>query len=193
MNVQILLDGGSSDSFIHPRIAHHLQLPIEPGTNVKVMIGDGHAMRGEGIIKALPIVIQGHTITVSAFVLPIAGSDVVIGASWLATLGPHVADYTIGHARLKFVLDGKFVTLQGDTISAVYRVELHQFQRLLQTDAISQLYFMKYDIQTEGSISELVFPVDIPKELRAILLKVTPIFERPRCYLERGPMFIRLC
>lgn len=88
LEVQILLDGGSSDCFLHPRIAHYLQLPIEQAPHVRVMIGGGHAMQGEGMIREIAVVIQGHTIRFPAFVLPIAGSDIVIGASWLATLGP---------------------------------------------------------------------------------------------------------
>ncbi|KAJ1384357.1 Aspartic peptidase domain superfamily [Sesbania bispinosa] len=33
--VQVLLDGGSSDSFIQPRLARRLQLPIEPASRVR--------------------------------------------------------------------------------------------------------------------------------------------------------------
>ena len=83
--------------------------------NVRVMIGDGYSMKGEGIVHQLPLLIQGHTITLPAFVLPIAGSDVVMGASWLATLGEHLAEYTIGSSNIKFLNDGQFVTLCGIT------------------------------------------------------------------------------
>lgn len=38
--VQVLLDGGSSDNFIQPRVAKHVRLPIEPADNLKVMVGN---------------------------------------------------------------------------------------------------------------------------------------------------------
>lgn len=146
IEVQILLDGGSSDCSIHPRIAKHLQLPIEPASQVRVMIGDGYSMQGEGVIRELPVQIQGYIITFPAFVLPIAGSDVVMGASWLATLGPHVADYTINQAKLKFYYKGAFITLLGQNRPAVERAEFHQLQRLLHVDGVDQLFFLQYDL-----------------------------------------------
>lgn len=98
--VQILLDGGSSDSFIHPQVAKHLSLPIEPARNVRVMVGDGNAMQGEGRVRRVKVQVQGYCIQFPAYVLPIAGSDIVLGASWLVTLGPHIANYTIGDSYI---------------------------------------------------------------------------------------------
>lgn len=37
--IQVLLDGGSSDNFLHPRIADHLQLPRETTPDLRVMGG----------------------------------------------------------------------------------------------------------------------------------------------------------
>jgi len=37
--VQILMDNGSSDNFIQPRIAHFLKLPIEPASQFKILVG----------------------------------------------------------------------------------------------------------------------------------------------------------
>lgn len=101
--MQILLDGGSSDSFIHPKVADHLNLPIEPAQNIRVMVGDGNVMRGEGKIRDVMIQVQEHTIHFPAYVLPIAGSDIMLGASWLATLGPHIANYTIDESCIKIL------------------------------------------------------------------------------------------
>nr|KYP41284.1 Transposon Ty3-G Gag-Pol polyprotein [Cajanus cajan] len=43
LTVQILLDSGSSDNFLQPRIAACLKLPIEPIQNFNVMVGNGSA------------------------------------------------------------------------------------------------------------------------------------------------------
>ncbi|XP_027348137.1 uncharacterized protein LOC113859608 [Abrus precatorius] len=98
--VRVLLDGGSSDSFIQPRLVHSLHLPVQPLPHLKVMVGDGSFLQTEGYIPALSISISGHTITIPVYVLAVSGSEVVIGASWLATLGPHIADYSTGCIKI---------------------------------------------------------------------------------------------
>ncbi|GJZ40012.1 hypothetical protein Tco_0586575, partial [Tanacetum coccineum] len=47
----------------------------------------------------------------AAYVLPISGADIILGAAWLATLGPYIVDYS--SATIKFYLDEKFSTLKG--------------------------------------------------------------------------------
>lgn len=42
--IKILLDGGSDDNFIQPRVAKFLQLDIQPTTPFKVMVGNGHSL-----------------------------------------------------------------------------------------------------------------------------------------------------
>ncbi|KAJ1433575.1 Retrotransposon gag domain [Sesbania bispinosa] len=38
--VKVLVDGGSSDNFLQPRVANFLKLPIEPAPSFKVMVGN---------------------------------------------------------------------------------------------------------------------------------------------------------
>lgn len=79
--MQVLLDGGSSDSFIQSRLAHNLQLPMEPTADVKVMVGNEHYLHAEGVVRDLPLTISGQTIRFPAYVLPVSGVVVVLGAS----------------------------------------------------------------------------------------------------------------
>ncbi|XP_028775639.1 uncharacterized protein LOC114732519 [Neltuma alba] len=176
--VQVLLDGGSTDSFIHPRVINHLRLPVEPVHNIRVMIGDRYAMTGEGIVRAVPLQIQGHTITLPTYVLPIAGSDVVIGASWLATLDPHVADYTIGSPRIKFFNNGEFVTLHGLSHPPVSQAEFHQLQRLVRTDAIAELFLMTLATSPDPVPSQSM-PNDIHDDMKNLLQQYWTVFEKP--------------
>nr|KYP36855.1 Retrotransposable element Tf2 [Cajanus cajan] len=116
LTVQILLDSGSSDNFLQPRIAACLKLPVEPIQNFNVMVGTGSALVVEGLIKRLEVTIQNHAIQLPNYLLPISGADLVLGASWLATLGAHISDYS--NLSLKFMLDDKrfikgYATLAG--------------------------------------------------------------------------------
>nr|KYP31934.1 hypothetical protein KK1_047513 [Cajanus cajan] len=80
----------------------------------KVLVGNVDFLTCEGCVKQVPLVIQNHTISLSAFVLPISGAQVILGASWLATLGSHVADYS--QLTIKYYAGSKFVTLKVFTL-----------------------------------------------------------------------------
>lgn len=60
MVVQILLDSGSSDNFLQPRIANYLKLLIEPAPNFQVLVGNGNSLVAEGSVKQLEVKIQGQ-------------------------------------------------------------------------------------------------------------------------------------
>lgn len=111
--VSIVLDSGSSDSFVQPRIVHCLGFPVELVQQCNVLVGNGQNMNVEGVVQQLTVKVQGTNITVPDYLLPVAGVDVILGAPWLASLGPHVADYAT--SKLKFYMDGKFITLQGES------------------------------------------------------------------------------
>ncbi|KAJ1392084.1 Aspartic peptidase domain superfamily [Sesbania bispinosa] len=112
MLVQVLLYGGSSDNFLQPRLAHCLKLPIEPVPNTNVVAGNGHTLVVEGLIPDLEVKIQGHSIKLLVYLLPVAGAGLVLGASWLATLGPYISNYNT--LTIKFYVGDHFITWYGD-------------------------------------------------------------------------------
>ena len=88
--VQVLLDAGSSDNFIQPRVTKHVSLPIDPSKTFRVMVGSGNFLQVEALITSIPLYVQNELIKFSAYVLPISGADIILGAAWLATLRPHI-------------------------------------------------------------------------------------------------------
>lgn len=44
--------------------------------------------------------------------MPIIGVDLILCTSWLAILGPHIADYNSFY--IQFVVDKQLITLKGD-------------------------------------------------------------------------------
>lgn len=91
--IKIPFDGGSDDTFIQPRIVKFLQLDILPATSLRVLVGNCQTLQVEGKIPDLSMQVHDYTLLVHAFVVDIAGVDLILGASWLAKLGPHVTDY----------------------------------------------------------------------------------------------------
>ncbi|XP_020206869.1 uncharacterized protein LOC109791920 [Cajanus cajan] len=162
--VNILLDSGSSDNFLQPRIAHFLKLPIEPAPNFQVMVGNGNSMSAEGFISDLQVEVQGYTLQFPVYLLPVAGADLVLGAAWLATLGPHVADYSA--LAFKFLLDGKFITLYGEKQNLPQLAQFHHIKRLHQTHAIAEVF----SIQLQESDNKSEFCEEIPQNLEPALV-----------------------
>nr|KYP54675.1 hypothetical protein KK1_000870 [Cajanus cajan]KYP54677.1 hypothetical protein KK1_000872 [Cajanus cajan] len=58
--ISVLIDGGSSDNFLQPRIAKFLKLPVEPAPAFRVMVGNGNYMAAEGLVQNLTIQAQGN-------------------------------------------------------------------------------------------------------------------------------------
>jgi len=57
LTVQILLNIGNSDNFLHPRIAQHLKLLVEPISSFLVLVGNGNALRVEGLVNAISVLV----------------------------------------------------------------------------------------------------------------------------------------
>ncbi|XP_073225570.1 uncharacterized protein [Cicer arietinum] len=115
VQIQVLLDSGSSDNFLQPRIAQCLKLTIHEASQFQVLVGNGSTLTTSRLIQDLPVTIQGHTLHLSVYLLPITSADLVLGAPWLKTLGPHIADYEA--LSIKFYLNNKFITLRAQPSS----------------------------------------------------------------------------
>ena len=139
--VKVLVDNGSSDNFLQPRVAKFLKLPIEPSPLFKVMVDNGNYMTPIGMIRELSIQAQGNRFQLLVFLLPISGADLILGAIWLKTLGSHIVDYD--SLQIKFLHDGKFITLQGDDDGTPTQAHLHHIRRMISTDSIAEVFSMQ--------------------------------------------------
>jgi len=128
-----LIDGGSSDSFIQPRIAKFLNLPVEP--DFKVMVGNFEVMTVEGCIPSLEITMQDYKVHVpKVYVMHLAGCDLIIDTTWLKQLKAYIVDYDSSFVRF---LQGKFVTIFGEKSSIPLQAQFHHIKRLVHTDSIA--------------------------------------------------------
>ena len=176
-SVRVLLDGGNSDNFIQPRLAHLLRLPVQPSPRLRVMVGDGYCLQTEGYIPRLSVSINGHAITFPAYVLEVSGFEVVMGASWLATLGPHIADYSA--TQIKFTMGSDFVTLQGENSFVPQIAQYNHFRRLCSIDQIFEAYMLSCSsLELENTIMPC-FPPNTPSDLLQVLYQYTSVFQVP--------------
>jgi len=81
MAIQVMIDGGSSDNFLQPRLAKFLKLEVEQSPKLKVMVGNGNKLETEGYIRNTSVNMQGAQIDLPVFLLPVSGADLIIGTN----------------------------------------------------------------------------------------------------------------
>nr|GEW68214.1 hypothetical protein [Tanacetum cinerariifolium] len=92
-SVIVLVDGGSTNNFIQTQIAHHLGLPIQVSSHLKVTVGNIDTLGCAGMCQQVPLQFGTTCFSVNLLLLPIYGTDLVLGVEWLAGLGPVLFDY----------------------------------------------------------------------------------------------------
>ncbi|PNY15076.1 retrotransposon-related protein [Trifolium pratense] len=128
-----------------------------------------------GYIADLPVAIQGNTLHIPAYLLPISGVDLVLGVPWLNTLGPHIADYNA--LSLKFYVKDSFVTLYGEQPKGPSQAQFHHIKRFHHTDAIATDFTLHFDKVVPQNNT---FPDDLPTDIAAILHQFVDVFEEPK-------------
>lgn len=136
--VSVLVDTGSSHNIIQPRITLFLNLPIQNPPSFYVMVGKGDLLQCVGLCANVPISMAENTFSVSLYLLPIQGADIVLGVQWLQTLGSFVSDYTI--PSMQFYYNGQLITLTGMASPSLSLATFPQFNRMVQTDSIATLH-----------------------------------------------------
>ncbi|XP_025617181.1 uncharacterized protein [Arachis hypogaea] len=178
LEISALIDGGSSDSFIQPRIAKFLNLPIEPAPGVKVMVGDFDVLPVEGYLPALNVNLSGCYVTIpDVFVLHVAGGDLVIGTTWLKTLKAHIVDYD--SSFLRFLHQGKFVIVNGEKSGTPAQAQFNHIKRLVSTDAIAAAFTLEVQPAAEAAMPKIQFPVTMKPELGRLLHTYEGVFAAP--------------
>jgi len=117
-------------------VAKFLHLPIYQASRLKVLVSNGEKLECEGEVQYITVQIQGHSLYISAYVLPIA-AELVLGSQWLETLDTHLVNYKEGF--LTFYINGELITLHGETSNLPSLAQFHQLTRLQARNSIAEL------------------------------------------------------
>lgn len=85
--VVLMVDSGASHCFVSKKLAQCLALPLCSIDPFHVKLGDGRCLQTSGLCKDLSINLGPFTISLDCYVFPLGGVDVILGISWLETLG----------------------------------------------------------------------------------------------------------
>nr|XP_027071642.1 uncharacterized protein LOC113696426 [Coffea arabica] len=91
--VKILVDTGSSDSFIHHRVVNLLQLPYHSISPFTVTLADGTDITNGVISPNVSWVIQDYRFQFDLKIMELGGWDIILGVDWMCQFSPITFDF----------------------------------------------------------------------------------------------------
>lgn len=157
---RILLDSGSSHTFVSASFAHQLQGQTSFSPSLQVKIADGQLLVCATEFKQLDWSVQQCQFQSSVKVLPLAQYDLIVGMDWLSRFSPMEVDWN--QKWLKIPYGGTPQLLQG---------ELQE----LPTGTVIQVSQVFADMPSAGSLN-------LPLEISQLLQHFQSVFEPPAGY-----------
>ena len=107
----MLLDSGSSNSFVSSSFVAAAGLQTVPTTSKPVKLPNGQLLTSNQMVPKLEWLFQGYTLTVDMRVLDLSTYDAILGFDWLETHSPMQCDWE--NRTMEFMEQGKKIAVQG--------------------------------------------------------------------------------
>lgn len=109
----LLVELGSSHSFVDVNMLHKLQVQTTPMAHTKVKVANGDTLLCTEQVKDMTWWLQGHTFSHDTRVLQLGGYDGTLGMDWLREWGTMSCNWD--ERWIEFSYNKQFVRLQGIT------------------------------------------------------------------------------
>lgn len=171
--ILILVDSGSSSTFISSATAQKLQFHQEDTVSVQVTVANGSQISSTKIVKDVTWWTQGHTFTTDARVLDLKFYDMVLGMDWLEKYSPMWIDWK--RKRMRFNHKEKRITLAGvkDCTSKCTKLQVRKLQGLIKKGGVAHL------VQLSLMQPNATPPTAIPPQLQELLQQHAHLFNDP--------------
>lgn len=174
LEVLVLVDSGASHCFLSQEIVVQLGFKIQPTVGTGVKLGDGRREKVGGFCPAVPVDFNSVQITVDCYVFPLGDVDLVLGVSWLQTLGDIKLNWR--NMTMEFGCEGKNILMKGDcslfqdplTFKSLDRISPLVEGMILWQSVLEGSKFV------EGEVSK-----EQKKELQRVLQNLEDIFREP--------------
>ena len=107
----VLVDSGSSHSFVSSAFLQNLNISASPAVPRQVKLASGDTMVTDKVVPALEWWCNGHTLVTDMLVLDIPTYDAILGYDWLNSHSPMYCDWA--NKTLEFTVKDKLVQLVG--------------------------------------------------------------------------------
>lgn len=172
--VLILVDSGSSHSFINADLCHRLQLPLVSCDPATVKIADGTLLTCSAQVPAFTWWIQGYTFVSSIKVLDLGGYDAVLGMDWLSQYSPMQCNWA--EKCLSFTYQAQTVKLQGIVSHSLQQLTAVTSDKLCKWQAGNDIWALAV-VETVPAPSSSVSP--LPPAVTKLLHQYDQIFQTP--------------
>lgn len=149
--VLILIDSGSSSTFISDTLVQQLKLPTTAIQSVQVTVADGGKLTTKEMVPQLTWWTQGHSFSQDACVLPLKMYDLVLGMDWLEAHSPMWVDWK--WKKMGFSYEGRRITLTRvkDCTSQCLPLKPLKLKGLLKRGAVAQLVKLQVVPSTQAT------------------------------------------
>ncbi|WVZ93295.1 hypothetical protein U9M48_039289 [Paspalum notatum var. saurae] len=107
----LLLDSGSSHTFVSATFVQHVGIPTVAIPPRQVKLANGTVITADRMVPNLQWCCQWHTLQTNMLVLDMAPYDAILGYDWLETHSPMQCNWA--DRTISFTLNGRTIQLQG--------------------------------------------------------------------------------
>lgn len=168
----ILLDSGSTGSFINSNLISRLSCSVQKTTPVTVKLPNVQFLSCDSIVPDFTWWMQGETFHTPMRVLDIGAYDAILGVDWLKRHGPIKGDWNT--KRIKVTNAGKRVWLQGVTPTDNLSVREMPIEQLAKWTKGNDVWAMAV-VQIETKSVDTT----IPETVHAVLDSFADVFSEP--------------
>ena len=145
-------------------------MPTHQSSSFDVLVADGNRLECSTKCLTLEINIQGYQFHTDVYLLPLKGSDVVLGVQWLQNLMPVMWDFQ--NLTMDFTLGRQHYHLQGQPQTSITPATTQSMEHILRH-------------QSHGMIMQLTHPIvgktePIHDDLVSLINIYPNIFEEPK-------------
>nr|XP_051225897.1 uncharacterized protein LOC127343754 [Lolium perenne] len=169
----LLVDSGSSHSFINRNFVDNIGLQQVSIPAIPVKLANGHLIQCNHMVQQLEWKCQGNTFQTDLRVLDLGAYDGVLGKDWLDSFSPMTCDWK-GN-EIAFDYNGQRISLQGilpDSLPPIERLTEDELLQLQATNAIWAMAVITADPNLGTSVA-------IPTSISTVISTFSDVFKEP--------------
>lgn len=171
----LLLDSGSSHSFINTNFAESVGLVTKSIAAVPVRVANGQYITCDRMVPSLEWHCQGQVFKTDLRLLELGAYDGVLGKDWLDSFSPMTCHWS--ENKISFDYEGQSVTLQGLSAAVSHKVEQMDLATLQQLQSEHEIWGM---VVLENIHEASLSPDTVPLSIQAILHDYADVFADPQ-------------
>nr|XP_027099356.1 uncharacterized protein LOC113718666 [Coffea arabica] len=169
--VRILVDTGSSDSYIHHKLVSTQGIPFEYIKPFTVTMGDGSLVTSGAHCPKVSWNVQNNKFCFDLRIMELGDWDLILGVDWMHNYSPITFDFR--QLKISMFHQGEVVTLHGAvtdaTMELIRRKDLRGFLHEKRRCCAIAAQAGKEDTTTQG----------VPGSITAVLEKFSGVFQEP--------------